>query len=333
MGGQRHSKNAGVMGSECLTYAERKALGFGTVKERLGKDSLGNYDDCCLTLMESKDPVITPDGYLYSKEAILENLLAQKKAIKRNLQAYEAAQQQEQQKEMEKQAIEREAALIAFDRRNHLGVSEGVAAKLEAAIVKEAEALRNPKQAGGAKSVMAIKDNEDRAKELKAFWMPSLTPEADAKVEKPDTDTRCPASGKKLRMKDLVAVRWTPVPEGEPGKHMDPVTKETFTNSSKLVVLATTGDVVLKETYEKCIKPEGSFAGKKVREKDVIELKTGGTGFAARDGERVQTQKVKGLLIMGCAAAWVRIGCGSISNWDLATGCATYEASTKGRVL
>lgn len=37
MGGQRHSKNAGVMGSEVLSYAERKALGFGTVKERLGK--------------------------------------------------------------------------------------------------------------------------------------------------------------------------------------------------------------------------------------------------------------------------------------------------------
>lgn len=35
--GQRHSKNAGVMGSEGLTYHERRALGFGTVKERLGK--------------------------------------------------------------------------------------------------------------------------------------------------------------------------------------------------------------------------------------------------------------------------------------------------------
>ena len=75
--GQRHSKNAGIMGSEALTYHERKALGFGTVKERLGKvgplessgrlavlsveaadsvirphlqDSQGNYYDCCLTL-------------------------------------------------------------------------------------------------------------------------------------------------------------------------------------------------------------------------------------------------------------------------------------------
>lgn len=39
--GQRHSKNAGVMGSESLSYAERKMLGFGTVKERFGKASTG----------------------------------------------------------------------------------------------------------------------------------------------------------------------------------------------------------------------------------------------------------------------------------------------------
>lgn len=37
--GSKHSKNAGVMGSEALSYNERKALGFGTVKERLGKVS------------------------------------------------------------------------------------------------------------------------------------------------------------------------------------------------------------------------------------------------------------------------------------------------------
>ncbi len=83
MGGQRHSKNAGTMGVEGLTYHEKKALGFGTVQQRLGKvqllllplflehfvlllvavgaciscthssylqDSVGNYYDCRLTL-------------------------------------------------------------------------------------------------------------------------------------------------------------------------------------------------------------------------------------------------------------------------------------------
>lgn len=46
----KHSKNAGVMGSEALTYHERKALGFGTRKERFGKETMGSFDDCALTL-------------------------------------------------------------------------------------------------------------------------------------------------------------------------------------------------------------------------------------------------------------------------------------------
>lgn len=35
--GRKHSKNAGTMGSEALTYHEKKSLGYGTVQERLGK--------------------------------------------------------------------------------------------------------------------------------------------------------------------------------------------------------------------------------------------------------------------------------------------------------
>lgn len=52
---------------------------------------------------------------------------------------------------------------------------------------------------------------------------------------------RLRAAGKKLRLKDLVAVRWTRVPEGETGLHMDPITKDTFTHAHKLVILAATG--------------------------------------------------------------------------------------------
>jgi len=32
-------------------------------------------------------------------------------------------------------------------------------------------------------------------------------------------------------------------------------------------------------------------AGKKIRDKDVIELRTGGTGYAAHDGDKVVSQK------------------------------------------
>ena len=40
-----------------------------------------------------QDPVCTPDGYLYSREAILESLLQQKKANKRKFAAWEQQQQ------------------------------------------------------------------------------------------------------------------------------------------------------------------------------------------------------------------------------------------------
>lgn len=54
-----------------------------------------------------------------------------------------------------------------------------------------------------------------------------MTPQAESRVEKPDTDTYCPATGNKLRLKDLIPVKFTKVPtdsESE-GRFMDPVTK------------------------------------------------------------------------------------------------------------
>lgn len=80
-------------------------------------------------------------------------------------------------------------------------------------------------------------------------------------VDKPTSDTVCPANGKKLRMKDLIPVRFTPVPEGAEGQFMDPLTKDTLTNHSKLVCIKTSGDVLLKETYERLVKPDGVYDG------------------------------------------------------------------------
>ncbi len=76
---------------------------------------------------------------------------------------------------------------------------------------------------------------------MKAFWLPSKAPEANNIVAKPDMNTCCPASGKKLRLKDLIPVRFTCVPESEDGYAMDPVTKDTFSNANRVVVLKPTG--------------------------------------------------------------------------------------------
>jgi len=45
-----------------------------------------------------QDPVCTPEGFLFSKEAIIENLIQQKKAIKRKHAAWEAQQADDHQK-------------------------------------------------------------------------------------------------------------------------------------------------------------------------------------------------------------------------------------------
>lgn len=74
--------------------------------------------------------------------------------------------------------------------------------------------------------------------------MPSKTPEAAHLLDKPDMTTYCPASGKKLRLKDLIPVRFTRCAEDEEGFARDPVTKDTFTNAGRLVVIRSTGTVL-----------------------------------------------------------------------------------------
>ena len=77
--------------------------------------------------------------------------------------------------------------------------------------------------------------------EMRAFWLPSKTPEAQRLLEKPDMNTYCPATGKKLRLKDLIPIRFERCAEEEDGFAKDPVTKDTFTNANRLVVIKGTG--------------------------------------------------------------------------------------------
>ncbi|NP_001134908.1 nitric oxide synthase-interacting protein [Salmo salar] len=91
----RHGKNctAGAV----YTYHEKRkdtaASGYGTQSVRLGKDAIKDFDRCCLSLQTCRDPVVTPDGYLYEKQAILEYILHQKTEIAKKMKAYEKQKQ------------------------------------------------------------------------------------------------------------------------------------------------------------------------------------------------------------------------------------------------
>lgn len=64
----------------------------------------------------------------------------------------------------QKAAVEQEARLIAFDRQNHMGITERTAKGIQDAIQQEAAAMHEAKL---AKAVVSIQDNADRMKEMK----------------------------------------------------------------------------------------------------------------------------------------------------------------------
>lgn len=103
----RHAQNNNA--SSVYTYHERKKDskigGYGGQNVRLGKDSLQNFDCCCLTQQVCKNPVLTPEGFLYDKQSILENILHQKRQIARKLKEYEKLKERKKVKLIERSVI------------------------------------------------------------------------------------------------------------------------------------------------------------------------------------------------------------------------------------
>lgn len=138
-------------------------------------------------------------------------------------------------------------------------------------------------------SICNMKAGKD--KDLPSFWVPSLTPQSKPTlVKKPDEKVRCPMSGKPLKMKDLINVKFTPIKDGDTktaliskhDRYVCAVTNDVLGNSVPCCVLRTSGNVVTMECYEKIIKKDmlDPLNGAKMTEKDVIPLQRGATGFS-----------------------------------------------------
>ncbi|KAL6062122.1 Nitric oxide synthase-interacting protein [Balamuthia mandrillaris] len=279
----RHSKNNTA--SSYFTYAERQKLNYGTKKQRLGKDSLQNFDCCCLSLQPAIDPVITPYGHIFAKEAIYEHLLKQKQEYKQKLLLWKEQQrlleEEAAQKEMEKQQQE----LSQFEKT-------------------ESSLLPNTRIGfGGSQTAEQEGDPEARlresvrqhAKKMKAFWVPQMTPESkESLIPKPSKRTVCPITSKPLRAKELVPITFTPlknVSESEKdklGRWMCPLCYTTLHNKVPCCVLKTSRKVMCKACVDKCVLPDMTdpFTGAKVRAKDIIRMQGGGTGYAGKTDQQ-----------------------------------------------
>ncbi|XP_011635186.1 nitric oxide synthase-interacting protein homolog [Pogonomyrmex barbatus] len=269
----RHARNctAGAV----YTYHEKKkdaaASGYGTNTQRVGKDSVKDFDCCCLTLQPCRNPVITKDGYLFDKEAILEYILTKKREYARKLKEYEKQKQKEEEQSQEQTANEELKKLQNFLKTEKTIVSSGSSTLDET-------------------SVSNMKNGKDKL--LPSFWIPSKTPEAkEISLQKPDKTIYCPVSGKPLKVKDLIPIKFTVVQDPDDkrslivkqARYMCPITHDVLGNSVPCAVIKTTGDVVTMECVEKLIKKDwiNPLDNSKLTPSDIIPLQRGGTGYAS----------------------------------------------------
>uniref|UniRef100_A0A8C4N5W2 Nitric oxide synthase-interacting protein n=1 Tax=Eptatretus burgeri TaxID=7764 RepID=A0A8C4N5W2_EPTBU len=272
----RHGRNctAGAV----YTYYEKKkdttTSGYGTQRARLGKDSLKDFDCCCLSLQPCKDPVVTPDGYLFDKEAILECMVQQKCEIARQTKAYEKQKKEKASELKELAKAEQESKIMSFLERENSIVS------------KPLNTFFSKNNAAGSSQGK----EESKLKDLPSFWVPSLTPAAKAtELKKPDKTVYCPMSGKPLRMKDLIPLHFTPINDRDnktalitkSQRYVCAVTNDVLANSVPSAILRPSGSVVTVECIEKIIRKDmvDPISGEKLTEKDIILLQRGGTGF------------------------------------------------------
>ncbi|RKP11031.1 hypothetical protein THASP1DRAFT_21358 [Thamnocephalis sphaerospora] len=339
----RHSKNNTA--SSFFTSAEREKLKYGTQKQRLGRDSMRDYDACFLCLQTARDPLCCPKGHLACKECFYENILAQKREIARTLKLAESQQKAEQEQEQDKLLQAQQALLREFE-RTQTHVNAGARHTAAASTAEqlsgggEQQALRmNPKdiaarQQKELKHALASLDQETLEKtksQLSSFWIPHLTPEAkQAAVDVSKKQPVCSASADRhiLRqvvqqllstitpsndvpglahgigysLKKLIPVHFASSLDGKDDEREDdtvrtvqerrqaffcPACSKNLSNTMKMSLSRNCGHVLCSRCMDQFVrKSQRCFVcEKKCKDKDIIQLATEGTGFAAGGGQ------------------------------------------------
>jgi len=292
-------------------------LDWGTRKLRLGAASVQDFDVCGICLNPATEPLCCPKGHVFCKACIYECLLSQKQFIKKQQEKF-AKQEEDSEKgvsqsEMDKQAQEMEKfeklessvvvkAPSGFNKKKskitepikNAPFTPGVSTKL--VIVSD----KDKKQKKDSKT--KEEDDEAKAKALPCFWIPNLTPEqpSEAKISAPNTFTVCP-TGHPLRLKHLTPIQFTarlvddkedkPKVSKSSGRYRCYSCSKELTNTNKLSCLRRCGHVMCKACADTIVKSDHSCTcGKRNKDKDIVALAQGGTGFAATGAAVAETK-------------------------------------------
>lgn len=210
----------------------------------------------------------------------------------RKLAAHVAQQNQEREEEEERLALQRARQLDAFDQQNHGAVPQ----------YSDRSHTNGENGFHGANSVRVTSYEEEALRTMKAFWLPSATPKAPVKVEAPSNSTTCPEGNEKLKLKSLFPVYFTEDSNGQkkpkslPTNYICPSCKVTFTNTLALVAVSTCGHVFCKKCGDRFVAVDKvcSVCNKPCKEKSLVALEKGGTGFAGH-GDHLEATDFKHL--------------------------------------
>uniref|UniRef100_A0AAV1TLS2 Nitric oxide synthase-interacting protein zinc-finger domain-containing protein n=1 Tax=Peronospora matthiolae TaxID=2874970 RepID=A0AAV1TLS2_9STRA len=274
----RHSKNATA--TTHFTYREREAADHGTLKRRYGRDSQLPFGMCCLCLAStrSRNPLVSPAGFVYCKECIYANLLAQKRAIQDNATAYEryVASQARKIQDTEQDT---ERKLVT----NALESTQGVVAILQTQDKKLVAYQKLQEQVD-----RATDEDKRQAMRKTSFWIPDCTPSEERRVAEPDTAPRDPMNPDQfLKLKHLMPVKFAWISNRLHGDqnvhHVVCAVTKTEINHHQAVLLRPSGQVILERCLNEMVKPTMTcpVTGLKLRQKDIVHLQAGGTGFSA----------------------------------------------------
>ncbi|TRY79872.1 hypothetical protein TCAL_06045 [Tigriopus californicus] len=278
----RHGRNA--TNSAVYSYHERhkdaRSSGYGTDHMRLSKDAVKKFDCCSLTLQPCRTPVVTPQGWLYDKEVILQYIVDKRMEYQKKLRAFQAESQKDFQALFQSAQDQKNLERSKFEHQQ--------------------TSIKSPSTGSTPSSSSSASSSSGVAKPvMPSFWLPSRTPDSTGKPrtdgdqpnKRPDKTVLCPCSGRPLKVRDLIAVKFreskpeadAPASEKAFNGYQCAVTGDVLRDSVRCFVLKPTGDVVTAECVDNIIRKDMThpLTGQVLVESDLIELQRGGTGFAA----------------------------------------------------
>ncbi|OJD36102.1 ring finger domain-containing protein [Diplodia corticola] len=280
-----------------FTSYEREQLKstWGTARTRLSRDSFLPFSSCKLCLLPSRDPVACAHGDIFCRECAMNNLLAQRKEIKRLEKEAERRAGDEAEDRVRQEAEEEKRAIEDFER-----VQMGLEAKgMGGTIVgREAGKVMVERVVEGADGNKGVKRKfefdeeevmrvarEERSKVRKAlseekreaiskstlpsFWVPSQTPDTNtadngslhAITKQAKLNPICPGSSDEepheYSLKTLTTLDFTEEKDVKGGDPVRscPACRKALTNATKAMMGIPCGHVLCKPCTSKFMTP------------------------------------------------------------------------------